>query len=153
MRKEAEREMYLSNLLEGGATPALAKTLAFNERRIGIIAENVANATTPNYKAKQLDVLGFQRALRRAFDQRGGDKSIPFNVENGREVRTNDHGMLEIMPSEQPTRNILSHDGTNQSLERQMADIAEKVMVHEMAGTLLRGNVNGLRKAIRGTVG
>lgn len=145
--------MNLSNLLEGGATPALAKLLAFNERRIGVIAENVANATTPNYKAKQLDVVGFQRALRRAFDQRGGDKSIPFIVENGREVRTNDNGMLEITPSDRPVKNILSHDGTNQSLEREMADLAETVMVHEMVGTLLRGNVNGLRKAIRGTVG
>ena len=48
MRKEAEREMYLSNLLEGGATPALAKTLAFNERRIGLNPENVPNATTPH---------------------------------------------------------------------------------------------------------
>jgi flagellar basal body rod protein FlgB len=47
----------------------------------------------------------------------------------------------------------LFHDGTNQSLEREMADLAETVMVHETAGTLLRGNVDGLRKAIRGTVG
>lgn len=145
--------MYLSNLLEGGATPGLAKLMAFNERRIGVIAENVANATTPNYKAKQLDALGFQHALRRAFDQRGGDKSVPFIVENGREVRTADNGMLEITPSDQPVKNILSHDGTNQSLEREMADLAETVMVHEMVGTLLRGNVNGMRKAIRGTVG
>lgn len=145
--------MYLSNLMEGGATPALAKVLAFNDRRIGVIAENVANATTPNYKAKRLDALGFQQALRRAFDQRGGDKSVPLNVENGREVRTADNGMLEITASEQPVENILFHDGTNQSLEREMADLAETVMVHEMAGTLLRGNLDGLRKVIRGTVG
>lgn len=145
--------MYLSNLMEGGATPAMVKVLAFNERRIGVIAENVANATTPNYKAKQLDAVGFQRALRRAFDQRAGDKTVPFNVENGREVRTDDNGMLVVTPSETPTRNILFHDGTNQSLERQMADLAETVMFHEMVGTLLRGYVDGTRKAIRGTVG
>jgi len=145
--------MYLSNLMEGGATPALAKVMAFNERRIGVIAENVANATTPNYKAKQLDAMGFQRALRRAFDHRGDDRTVPFDVQNGREVRTNDHGLLEVTPSDQPVQNILSHDGTNQSLEHQMADLAETVMFHEMASTLLRGNVNGLRKAIRGTVG
>ena len=55
--------------------PALVKTLAYNEARLRMIAENVANIHTPGYRTKQLDVRGFQSSLRRALDARGGDAS------------------------------------------------------------------------------
>lgn len=145
--------MYLSNLTNGGATPALAKVMAFNERRLGVIAENVANATTPNYRAKQLDPRAFQQSLKRAIDQRGTDKNVPFVIDRTDQVYTDEKGILHVTPTEQPVRNVLFHDGTNNALEREMADLAETVMAHETAATLLRGNIDGLKKAIRGTVG
>lgn len=144
--------MFISGITDGGATPALIKTLAFNEARLEMLAENMANYGTPNYRTRQLDAKGFQRALRDAFDDRGDDKSKPFVVQSGREVSTDDFGYLKVAPSFQPVQNILSHDGTNASIERQMADLAETTMMHDMVATLLRGYFEGPRKAIRGHV-
>ena len=130
--------MYLSNLTNRGATPALMKTLAFNEARLKMIADNVANIHTPGYRTKQLSVRAFQRALREAMDAKGNDPNKPFVVRSDREVMTDRSGLLRVTPSEKSVENILFHDGTNQSIERQMADLAETGMMHDLATTLLR---------------
>ncbi len=145
--------MYLSSLTDRGATPALVKTLVYNQARLKMIAENVANIHTPGYRAKQLDVKAFQRALREALDARGSDLSRPLMVRVDGEVKTDRFGRLGVTPRERPVENALFHDGTNLSIDRQMADLAETGMMHELVANLLRGNFESLRKAIRGTVG
>jgi flagellar basal-body rod protein FlgB len=144
--------MYLSSLTNRGATPALIATMIFNEARLRTTAENIANMQTPGYRAKQLDARGFQAALRRALDEKGDNATKTLNVESGREVRTRTDGSLMVQPSERPVDNVLFHDGTNMSLEREMAELAETGMTHEMVAALLQGRFDGLRKAIRGTV-
>ena len=144
--------MFISNVMDRGATPALVKTLAYNEARLRMIAENVANSETPGYKTKRLDAGAFQRAIRKALDQRGSDPSIPFRINAGGEVSTDQHGYLQVTPSLKPVENVLFHDGTNMSIERQMANLAETGAMHELVTALLRGRVEGLRKAIRGQV-
>ncbi len=145
--------MFFGTLTNGGATPALEKTLVFNQAKLRMIAENIANMHTPGYRTKQLDTSAFQRALRKALDTRGGDANKPFLVSAGREVRTDRHGQLRVTPSHTPVESVLLHDGTNLSIEREMADLAETGMMHDLAARLLKGNYNALRKAIRGTPG
>lgn len=145
--------MFLSSLTDGGAIPALEKSLAFNHARLAMIAENVANVHTPGYRAKQLDVKAFQGALREALDAHRSNPSKPFTVRSGSEVNTDRFGQLQVTPSLEPVQNVLFHDGTNLSMEQQMADLAETGMANEITTRLLRGRYNGLRSAIRGTVG
>lgn len=145
--------MFISTMTDRGAMPALVKTLAYNEARLRMIAENVANIHTPGYRAKQLDVKAFQSSLRHALDARGGDARKPLVVKVGREVSTGRDGYLKVEPSQKPVDNVLHHDGTNLSIEREMADLAETGMAHNLAMTLLRGRFDELRTAIRGTVG
>ncbi|MFQ5414522.1 MAG: flagellar basal body rod protein FlgB [Phycisphaerae bacterium] len=142
--------MLISSLVDRGATPALVRTAVFNQARLNMIAENIANYGTPGYRAKQLDVRGFQRALRDALDARGHDVNKPFVVAHGDEVETDDAGSLRVTPSEVPVENILFHDGTNVSIERQMSELAKTGMSQDMVVTLLRGRVDGTIKAIRG---
>lgn len=143
--------MFLSTLTEQGAGPALVKTMAFQEARVRMIAENIANAQTPGYRAKQLDVDGFQRSLREALKNR---KSIadPFVVRSGSEVRTNEQGHLVVSPSETPAENVLFHDDTNLSLERQMSELAQAGLMSDLSARLLKTRDDRIRTAIRGTV-
>jgi flagellar basal-body rod protein FlgB len=145
--------MFISNLTDRGAGPALINTLVFNQARLKVIAENVANANTPGYRAKSLDPRSFQTALRKALDDRGGDPNKPFVINDTGQVKTDGSGSLRVTASETPVGNVLFHDGTNMSIEREMAELAETGMTQELASTLLRGRFDGLRKAIRGTVG
>lgn len=144
--------MFLNDITEQGATPALVKTLAFQESRLKMIAENIANAQTPGYRTKQLDVAGFQTSLREALAERRNGANGQFNVGNGDEVMTDELGFLRVNPSEEPVENVLFHDGTNVSIEQQMADLAQTTLWSDLAGKLLQGRYEGLRKAIRGSV-
>ena len=142
--------MFISSVTERGATPALVKMWSFTQARHRMIAENVANWGTPNYTTKRLDARAFQQALGRALDERGGDPNKPLGIRGTKQFRTDDQGRLQVTPTESPTENILFHDRTNMSIERQMADLAENGMMHETVTTLLRGRYDGLRKAIQG---
>jgi len=144
--------MFVSSLTDSGATPALVSTLSFNHQRLKMLAENIANYGTPHYHTKQLDTRAFQKALRQALDERGADTGKPFAVRSGREVATDEHGGLHVTPSAAPVRNILFHDDTNMSIERQMADLAETGMTQELVTTLLIGRIDSFAKAIRGTM-
>lgn len=144
--------MYLSELTNKGATPALIATMSFNEARHRVTSENIANIHTPGYRARQLDARGFQMALRRALEEKGDARLKPLNVRSGREVRSRADGTLSIKPTERPVDNVLFHDGTNLSIEREMAELAETGLMHDLAASLLRGRFDGLRKAIRGTL-
>jgi flagellar basal-body rod protein FlgB len=143
--------MFLSEITEQGVGPALVKTLAFQESRLRMIAENIANAQTPGYQTKQLDVAGFQNSLREALAERGNRTGGVLEVRNAGEVGTDEQGYLTVKPSQQPVESALFHDGTNVSIEQQMADLAQTGLWNEMATKLLQGEFEALRKAIRGT--
>jgi len=152
IERKQEASMFIASISDRGATPALVKMLGYNEARLKVSAENVANFGTPGYRAQHLDVKGFQRALRQALDERGSDPHKAFVVEQGGEVRQDEQGYLQVTPSETPVQNVLFHDGTNMSLEQEMAELARTGMSHELYTSLLRGRFEGMRKAIRGTM-
>jgi len=142
--------MYVESVTNRGATPALINTLSFAEVRHRVIAENVANWQTPGYKAKQLDARAFQAALRAALDEKGKDANKPFVIGQTEQFGTEEGGWLRVTPTEVPSDNVLFHDGTNASIDRLMTDLADNAMVFEAAAQLLKGNFDGIRKAIRG---
>ncbi|MBN2563524.1 MAG: hypothetical protein JXQ75_21605 [Phycisphaerae bacterium] len=141
--------MFVLDITAGGAFPMLEKTLAFTEARNRMLATNVANATTPGYRTKQLDVSAFQQALREAADrrgQRGGDFELP----SADQFQVDEAGFLRVSPGEEPVENLLFQDGTNARIERQMALLAENTMMNQVAAELLKGKYDGITKAIRG---
>ncbi|MFQ5489583.1 MAG: flagellar basal body rod protein FlgB [Phycisphaerae bacterium] len=141
--------MFISTLTNGGATPALVATMAYTQMRHGVIAENVANWGNPNYKTKRLDAGRFQKSLADALS-RHQNRAEPFDLAGTDQFHQDDDGLLRVTPTTLPAENVLFHDGTNLSIERQMADLAENAMMHEMASTVLQGYFDGTRKAIRG---
>ena len=140
------------SLMNRGVTPALAATLSYTQARHRMIADNVANMSTPGFKAKRLDLDEFQNSLARALKQRGSDPNKPLVINGSRQVRTRHNGTLEVTPTMEPGANAVLHDGTNLSIEREMSNLASNAMLHEMTTTLLKGRFDGLRKAIRGRV-
>jgi flagellar basal-body rod protein FlgB len=140
--------MFVSNITDGAAFPMLEKTLAFNEARMKMLATNIANIMTPGYRAQQLDAASFQAALRQASDRR--ESTGKFELPSTREFGPGKDGFLRVTPSEEPVENVLFQDGTNASIERQMAQLAETAMLHQAATELLKGYYDRVGMAIRG---
>jgi len=154
--------MFFADVVNSGTVPALEKVLAFTEARQRMLAENIANVDTPNYRTKQLDVAAFQGALRTALDDRRqsgssrtrrGAESEALCLPANSQFWQDDQGRLVVQPSEVPAENLLFHDDTNARIERQMAMMAENTMMHQAATELLRSRFDGLLKAIRGRIG
>jgi len=143
--------VFVSEVTQGGRVPLLEKTLAFAEARNRVLAINIANITTPGYRAKQLDAAAFQAALREAAQKRRSDGGR-FELPSTKEFREDAQGLLAVTPSEEPPENLLFQDGTNARIERQMAQLAENTMTNQAAAELLKVSFNELEKAIRGRV-
>lgn len=143
--------MFFPDLVNGSGIPALDKMLAFTQARQRMLADNLANVDTPEYKVKHLDTARFQRALRKAINQqKDAGPHAALKLERTDEFRQRADGTLKVTPSREPAENVLFHDGTNVRIERQMAMMAENAMMHQTASELLRNKVEGLLKAIRG---
>jgi flagellar basal-body rod protein FlgB len=142
--------MFINEISNSGALPSLELMARFAAERQRIIAGNIANATTPDYRPMDVSTAGFQRSLGEAIDERRGRTGGQFGELNWRqtqELRRGPSGQLSLRPRT-PQNNILFHDRNNRDLERLMQDSAENVGVFRVATDLLRNQHELLRAAI-----
>ena len=117
--------------------------LLLRGQRSSILASNIANADTPNYKARDVDF----GAMLRSASQQQTDKVVLASTHR-------DH----IAPSPgvaQPAlmyRNPLhpSLDGNSVDAHVEQAKFAENAMLFQTSFTFLNSKVNGLMKALKG---
>jgi flagellar basal-body rod protein FlgB len=142
--------MIFADIVNRGPVPVLEKLMAYTEARQRVLTENVANLDNPHYRTKQLDAKAFQQALREAANRQKATGSSEFELPAGEDFRVDDQGRLQVTPTERPAENVLFHDDTNASVERQMAMMAENDMMNQTASELLRERFASLLKAIKG---
>lgn len=129
--------MFIERLLNQGNAPLIEQAVRFSMARQNLLVENVANVSTPGYVQKDLSVQKFNQLLRERVDMR---RTAPKGT-----TRFDDLvGQLE-----NPTRNILFHDGNNRSMEQLMADGAKNAMYHNMLVELLRKQMGSIESALR----
>jgi len=129
--------MFLDRLLNDGNAPLLEQWLQFAEARQRLLAEDVANASTPNYVQKDLSLEQFQAMLRAKL--RSAQSSPPDTV-------SYDDVAAEV---QHPVRGILFHDGNNRSMEQLMTDQAKNALMHSMAVELLRHQYSIMELALK----
>lgn len=129
--------MFIERMLNDGNAPLLEQMLRFTTARHNLLAEDVVNVSTPGFRQKDLSVEKFQRLLSERLETR--DRSPRGTV-----------GFEDIGADvENPTRNILFHDGNNRSMEQLMSDEAKNAMMHNMVVELLRKQFSELESALR----
>jgi flagellar basal-body rod protein FlgB len=130
--------MFIDRLLNQGNAPLLEQMLRFTAARHRLIAENVVNVDTPDYRQRDLSLEKFQALLRGRVETRRevGDAAGSSFDDVSAEVET-------------PTRGILFHDGNNRSMEQLMADQAKNAMMHNLAVELLRKQFQAMEMALK----
>jgi flagellar basal-body rod protein FlgB len=129
--------MFIDRLFNSGSTPLLQKTLEFTAARHEILAEDVANVDTPNYKMKDLSLGKFQSMLRQRAEVR--ESSAPGSV---------GFDDIQVKP-EEDNDGILFHDGNNRSVEQLMTDEAKNALMHNLAVELLRKQFSTMELALK----
>ncbi|MCC6660104.1 MAG: hypothetical protein IT437_04380 [Phycisphaerales bacterium] len=131
--------MFLSDLLSADAIPALEMTARFAAQRQGILAHNIANLETPNFRPVDASPAEFQRMLGRAIDDRR-ERGGGLRWRDSREVvhaGGRDPYELRLSPRT-PSGNVLFHDRNNRDEVRLMQDLVENAGVFRIATDLLR---------------
>lgn len=139
---------FLRDLTNSGSMPALEMTLRFAGERQKLIAHNIANLTTPDFRPADVSPAGFQASLRQAVSERRARGGLgPLRLAETREIRQRPDGSLELSPST-PSSGMLAHDRNNRDLERMMQDLAENTAVHRSAADLYRSRHDLMKTAI-----
>lgn len=119
--------------------PALEQTMAFAQRRHELLAGNVANLDTPDYRARDLNTGDFQNALAESIHA----SSQPAS----RAVSPTTRDDIFSGPRE-ATEQVVFHDGSDVSLESQVTELAKNQHLHSLAITTMRSQFALLRAAI-----
>jgi len=118
-----------------------AKALELSAQRAQILATNLANADTPNYKAKDID---FKTALSNA-NQQGISMKTTNSMHINRNTLPNTQIDTYYRNSQQPTL-----DGNTVDSQIEQAQFMENAIRYQTTLTFLSGKVKGLLSAIRG---
>lgn len=126
----------------GPSSYQLLKQLAvFGERRQQVLAENIANIDTPNYKTRDLDVEGFQSALRAAVL---AASSPGHSAKSGSTPFTPDlFAARPIAPA-----NLTFQDGGNRSIEREVTELTKNLLMQNFAVELMAAQTQLLAAVI-----
>ncbi len=140
----------IGGLFGKGAVPVLRAGMAFAQDRQRLLANNIANAETPDYVAQDLPVEGFKKALAEAVADRDLHHPRYFEIQGeGIQPRAGGGYAVETVPAE---GNLLRHDGNNFSPEQQMSRLMENTLWHNGLAQMLTQQYNLIAGAIRGRV-
>lgn len=132
--------MLIDEVTSAGAMPVLEATMRFAGARHRILAHNIANIDTPNFRPLDVSPTSFQAQLRKAVEERrartGGEHGS-LSIPDTREVRFLPGGALELRPRTS-SGNILFHDRNNRDLERTVQSLVENVGVFRVSSELMR---------------
>jgi flagellar basal-body rod protein FlgB len=140
----------IHDLTNSESIPILERVMQFTGQRQRIIANNVANLSTPGFRPVDVSVEDFQAQLADAVEDRrtnsnGGTAEL--SIESTREVAFHEDGMT-LRPS--PTGdNLLFHDQNDRDVERIMQDLVENFMAFRTAAQFLRSRFDLISTAIR----
>ena len=120
-----------------------ATALKLRAGRAELLAANIANADTPNYKARDID---FKKALNMA-----GTRNGDMVTTNARHIDSSGNSKTgaQIM-YRTPTQPSL--DGNTVELQTERSAFMENSMMYQTSLRFLNGRINGLITAIRGEI-
>ena len=113
--------------------------LSLRSKRNDILASNIANAATPNFKARDIN---FEDEINRVAGYGNMDGS------DARHIRTAVNGRPNQVLYRQPLNPSL--DGNTVELNVEQMEFSENVMRYQTSLTFLNNRITGLMSAIRG---
>ena len=117
--------------------------MALRSRRSSILAANIANADTPNYKARDMD---FQAMMRQA--QPGNEVGVKLAQTNERHLMSTATTMNPAIKFRNPLHASL--DGNTVDMNAEQARFAQNAFEYQTSLTLLNKKISGLMLAIKG---
>ena len=121
------------------------KALGFRAQRAEVLANNISNADTPNYKARDLD---FSSVLA-AENEKVQNGHFALNMTNSRHIEAEGMGMDDgTLLYRTPSAPSMDQNTVDSQVEQ--ANYTENAMGFQASFTLLNSKFKGLVAALRG---
>jgi len=121
----------------------MAKKLSWLSRRTELISQNIANADTPSFKARDLKSVDFGELVARE----GAPRAAGPRLTNARHLGGTMH--VEPFKSEKvPDRYEVSIDGNDVSLEQQLTRLGATQLTYQETTNLYRKHLDLFRIAL-----
>ncbi|MEE2906303.1 MAG: hypothetical protein VX527_00575 [Planctomycetota bacterium] len=140
----------IDGLNNSGSLPVMQRVVQFAARRHTLIADNVANISTPGFRPVDVSLDDFETALGEAVEarrERGQARFGSLEINSTPTVQFAEGG-IHLQP-EPIGDNILFQDGNDRSLERLMQDLVENFLTYRTAVELMNNQFDMLDVAIR----
>ncbi|MEM9658598.1 MAG: flagellar basal body rod protein FlgB [Planctomycetota bacterium] len=137
-----------SSLFDSTAIPTLQHVVGFTQARHGVLAGNVANLDTPGYRTRDLSPEEFQESLKEALELRRAAPSPTARLNAELAGLRPAQAGAEFDKVRDSMKDILYHDDSYVSLEKQVAAIAKNQAQHNLALSIMTSQFRLLRAAI-----
>jgi flagellar basal-body rod protein FlgB len=114
------------------------RALGVRSQRMEVLARNIANADTPNYKAEELDFKAMLKETQREYIAATHEKHYAALEEQP------DNGMRYRVPFNS------SFDGNTVEINVEQANFGKAAADYQTTLSFLENRISGLRKAIKG---
>ena len=123
----------------------LEKALNLRSKKHNVIASNIANMDTPDYKA--FDIV-IEKELQKVS---GGKTSVSLNQTNKAHMQSRRSKAEGISVQIDDTQGLsLRGDGNTVDIDKQMANMAENTLKFNAAAQMIHKKFQGLKSAIQG---
>lgn len=123
----------------------LSRAMDLRTQRHQVLASNIANADTPNYKARDFD---FQSAMQSALGA-AGIGSVALARTSGRHLEGTGGAGVGALQYRRETQSAV--DGNTVDMDIERSQIAENSMQYEVLTRLVSDRLQGMRTALSGT--
>lgn len=127
---------------------AIVKKMGWLNRKQQVIAENVANADTPGYVAKELKPQDFSSLLEQAPSGNGGDRGPALARTNAKHMSAGGGNVEGGDQTVKATSHEATPTGNTVILEEQMIEMANTQMEYGLVVNLYRRQVGLLRASL-----
>ncbi len=124
----------------------LSKALDLRTQRHQVLASNIANADTPNFKARDID---FKSAMQGALAGRAGTDSLAMAVTARAHQSGNGGGGPGALQYRAETQSAV--DGNTVDMDVERAQITDNALQYQILTQLISNKFQGLRSAMAST--
>lgn len=123
----------------------LSARMTWLSQRQGVLAQNIANADTPDYRPRDLEEKSFVRLVQ---GHAGRPSRIAVIKTDQSHLDGKASGRLSLHGREQPTPYEVSPDGNAVILEEQTAKAGQTALDHQLASNIYRKYIGMFRTAL-----
>ena len=125
---------------------AMKAKLGYISERQSLLAQNVANADTPNYRARDIKQPDFKMLAMR--QQSGASQKLPMHLTNEKHITGTKNPGAQFTVENRPLTYELNPNGNNVVLEEEMMRIAQNQAEYQKVLSVYKKTVDMFKTAI-----